>query len=105
MWHPFSFLPFSKSIFQLPGLGANRRSVDLVCLHARIITNDALATAAIGVSSIEIRSSDFIINLDTLHFFGPIFIFRTENAQGRRGPSPTNDRGFLRHKTTKKFFH
>ena len=44
-----SFL-LSKSIFQLPGLGANRRSVDLVCLHARIITNDALATAAIGVS-------------------------------------------------------
>ena len=37
----------------------------------------------------EIRSSDFIINLDTLHFFWPIFIFRTENALGRRGPSPT----------------
>ena len=52
----------------------------------------------------EIRSSDFIINLDTLHFFWPIFIFRTENALGRRGPSPTTDKGFLKHKTTKNFF-
>jgi len=32
----------------------------------------------------EIKSSDFIVNLDTLHFFLPIFIFRTTNALGRR---------------------
>ena len=51
----------------------------------------------------EIRSSDFIINLDTLHFFWPIFIFRTENTLGRRGRSPTNDKGFLKHKTSKNF--
>ena len=51
----------------------------------------------------EIRSSDFIINFDTLHFSCPIFIFRTENALGRRGHSPTNDKGFLKHKTTKNF--
>ena len=53
----------------------------------------------------EIRSSDFVINLDTLHFFWPILIFRTENALGRRGPSPTNDKGVLKVKTTKNFFH
>ena len=51
----------------------------------------------------EIRCSDFIINLDTLHFFWPIFIFRTENALGRRGPSPTTDKGFLKHNTTNNF--
>jgi len=49
----------------------------------------------------EIRSSDFIINLDTLHFFWPIFIFRTENALGRMYHSPTNEKGFLKHKTSK----
>ena len=51
----------------------------------------------------EIRSSDFIINFDTLHFSWPIFIFRTENALGRRYHSPTNDKGFLKHKTSKNF--
>ena len=35
----------------------------------------------------EIRSSDCIINLDTLHFFGPIFIFRIKNWPWRGGPS------------------